>query len=327
MGRENRAWKRIKSVWKRNKSLVWIPLVLLFSLLWFVIPQYSRQADPDQACPPAPEAVRQPVLAKGIVPISLVLESAEGMTVNMWRDRAVRQRTIFLQASKSQTSRKETTLATLNKQMTFNTAKRPLERKELDGSIGPSQYSAISQVTGQKEIGLTVCLDPRYFSADPGTYVGSVRISGRAIQPVTVPLTVTLQYVGYQWVVWIIGIVTFFAGTFVVWAAGKKAAAAEAQEEKPLRSIWRDLRELGPWIANNYIGVVGGAIAATSVYLSKYWRSAPWGASAPEDWFALLGGMFTAYTATLTAASALLPSMPGRAPSEDVTGAGSRPGE
>jgi hypothetical protein len=166
------------------------------------------------------------------------------------------------------------------------------------------QYVALAEVTGQKEVGVTICVDPRGFDADPGTYVGSVRISARSIQPVTIPVSVTLQYPGYRWVVSVIGAVTFVAGSFTVWAAGKKV---ERKGEAP-KSVWKDIGELSGWIANNYIGVVAGAIAATSVFLAKYWRNSAWGANAPDDWFALLGSMYTAYTATLTAATAIVPA-------------------
>jgi hypothetical protein len=243
-------------------------------------------------------------LAKGVVAIPLILEKPEGVTVNLWRDRAIRNKTVFLQASKSEPPRSNTTFATLSKDTTFNVAKRPLERQQIDGNIGPVQYVALAQVTGQKEVGVTVCVDPRGFDADPGTYVGSVRISARSIQPVTVPVSVTLQYTGYRWVVAVIGAVTFVAGSFTVWAAGKKV---ERKGEAP-KSVWEDIGELSGWIADNYIGVVAGAIAAISVFLAKYWRNPAWGANAPDDWFALLGGMYTAYTATLTAATAIVPA-------------------
>ena len=111
----------------------------------------------------------------------------------------------------------------------------------------------------------------------------------------------SLQYPGYRWLVPVFGVVTFIGGSFLVWASHKRASYTAEKG-----SIWRDIGELPGWISNNYVGVAGGVIATISVFIAKYWRNGPWGASAPEDWFALLGGMFTAYTTTLTAATALV---------------------
>jgi hypothetical protein len=300
--------KIARGFWNVAKHFIW-PVVILGVFVggWLLVPEYGRGAGLSGACPSVPTLNPQPPLPKGIVPVPLILEQAEGVTVNLWRDRAIRNKTAFLQASKAQPTKSNTEFAALTKTTTFHVAKRPLERRELDGNIGPVQYVAVAQVTGQKEVSLTVCIDPSGFDADPGTYVGSVRISGRPIQPLTVPVTVTLQYPSYRWIVPLIGGLTLIAGSFTVWAAGKKAQ----QSGKPPRSVWKDIDQLSGWIADNYVGVVGGSITAISVFLAKYWRNPAWGANAPEDWFALLGSMFTAYTATLTAATALVsPSAP-----------------
>jgi hypothetical protein len=178
---------------------------------------------------------------------------------------------------------------------------RPLERQELDGTIGPFVYVSVADVTSRKEVRLTVCADASRSEIDAGTYVGSVRVAGRGIQPVTVPVAINLQYAGYRWIVPLLAVITFIGGSFIVWASHKRA-----RQDGPERSIWRDISELPGWIANNYVGVAGGVIAAVSVFIAKYWRNPPWGANAPEDWFALLGVMFTAYTTTLTAATAVV---------------------
>jgi hypothetical protein len=236
----------------------------------------------------------------------LILEESEGVTVNLGRDRGIQYRTVFLQVAKKTLPKGETRFAALSRETAFNVSTRPLERQELDGNIGSAQYVAIAKVTARKEIGLTICVDPTKFDGDPGTYVGRVRIESTVIQPITVPVTATLQYPGYRWVVPVFAVVTFLAGSFVVWASGKKAQkGASTTTEK--ESVWRDISELPAWILDNYVGVVAGAIAAISVFVAKYWRSPPWGAMAPEDWLALLGSVFTAYTASLTAASALVP--------------------
>jgi hypothetical protein len=161
-------------------------------------------------------------------------------------------------------------------------------------------------VTERKELGLTICVDPTRSDADPGTYVGSIRISSRFIQPVTVPVTGTLQQPGYRWIAPLFGVLTLLAGSFTVWDAGKKAQQG-ASSTPGVESVWKDLRQLPAWMLDNYVGVVAGAIDAISVFVAKYWRNPAWGARAPEDWLALLGSVFTAYTASLTAATAFVP--------------------
>lgn len=288
---------------KKTGLIALIAVVVILLGLWLLLPDYSKVAT-SAACPEAPAPPESPPLTEGVAPVPLILEKAEGVVVNFWRDRASQSRTVFLQVAKKSPPSGNTSFAILNSGTTFSVSERSLERQELDGVIGPAQYVATASVTSLKEISLTICVDPSQADIDPGTYSGSVRIVGGAIQPVTVPVSVTLQYPGYRWIVPVMSVVILLAGSFLVWAAGKKAAA----RERSTWTIWGDLSELPGWMANNYVGVVGGAIAAISVFIVKYWRTPPWGAKAPEDWFALLGSMFTAFTATLTAAAALIPA-------------------
>jgi hypothetical protein len=96
------------------------------------------------------------------------------------------------------------------------------------------------------------------------------------------------------------GIIVFLAGSFSVWASGRRP------DNKPIWKWEGALADLPRWLLYNYVGVVAGAIAAISVFLATYWHNPAWGAKAPDDWFALLGSTFTAFTATLAAASAVV---------------------
>jgi hypothetical protein len=97
----------------------------------------------------------------------------------------------------------------------------------------------------------------------------------------------TLQYAGYRWIVPVFAAAAFLAGSFLVWASGKKARGER---------VWAMLSQLPGWIADNYVGVVGGVVAAVGVFLAKYWRTPGWGAQAPEDWLALFGSASSART-------------------------------
>jgi hypothetical protein len=275
--------------------------------VWYALPDYSQVASTAQACPspsPAPALALAPRSSADTAPLPLSLEDPAGVVMNYWRDRSPHSRTAYLQVSKKQVPPSHETFAILRTGDLLSTSLRSLDRQESDGNIGPSRYSAFAQVTARKEVALTVCMDPSITDADPGTYVGSVRIGDRRVQPITVPVSVTLQYPGYRWIVPLFAVAALLAGSFLVWASHQKARHVE---------IWnvKALQELPGWIADNYVGVVGGIVAALGVFLSKYWRSPAWGANAPEDWIALFGSLFSAYTATLTAASALVPGRRG----------------
>jgi hypothetical protein len=284
------------------------PIVLLVVAVgalvafWYIPRDYSEVTGSPEPCSEPAAASEGTLLPEDVAPVPLILENTEGVLIDFWRDRGTHWRTVYLQAARKNPREGQARFAALEPGALLGVSERPLERQELNGNIGPGQYVATAKVTARKEVSLTICVDATGFEVDPGTYVGSVRIVGRGIQPVTVPVTVSLQYSGYRWIVPLLGVVTFIGGSFLVWASHMRASTTRERQ----RSIWRDIGELPGWIANNYVGVAGGAIATISVFIAKYWRTAPWGANAPEDWFALLGGMFTAYTTTLTAATALV---------------------
>jgi hypothetical protein len=287
--------------WLRGKKYTgWLALGTIMGVIvltWFAIPEYAQSAKSSDSCPPIqPIGDRPPRLAEGLAPAPLTLEKPEGVVINFSRDRSVHSKLVFLQVAKGSLPKGQRKLASPTEGTVFTVSQRPLERAELDGVIGSSQYVAVATVTRPREVGLSVCVDPTEFQVDPGTYTGSVTIRHPMIETITVPVSVTLQYPGYRWVVPLLAVVTFLAGSFFVWASHQRARSEE---------VWTKIGDLPGWLVKNYVGVTGGAIAAVSVFIAKEWRSPAWGAMAPEDWFALLGSLFTAYTATLTAATAI----------------------
>jgi hypothetical protein len=284
----------------------WIAMLLVLSLgtlVWLAVPNYARAAGSGDPCPEQPAPSPKPPRSPGIAPVPLVLEEPEGAAINFLRDRASHSRTVYLQVAKKNLAVGQEGFAKLKKNTYLTVNQRGLDRAELDGTIGPAQYTANAYVNARKEVAVTVCVDPARAGADPidpGTYVGSIQVVSREIQPVTIPITVTLQYPGYRWMVPLLAIVTLIAGSFVVWAH-------ETRSKEDDSDVWftERLQELPGWIARHYVGVFAGAIAAVGVFTASYWRSEAWGAKAPEDWLALLGAVFTAFTTALTAAAAI----------------------
>ncbi len=229
------------------------------------------------------------------VPTSLVPEDAAGLTINFGRDRDARERQLFLKPST------EGALAATGTNLFVK--KRPLVRQDVDGQIDPDAYTASVQVTGRKEVTVTVCVNPAAVALDPGTYEGSLRIEDPRIEDVTVPVTVTAQYQDYQWVVVLFGLVTLLVGSWFVWASGRRTAQKPVVEPGALK----DFRG---WALANVLGIGVGTIAASSAFIATYWRDMAWGDKAPEDWFTLLGAVFSAFTAGVAAGSASIPRTP-----------------
>lgn len=311
-----------RDLWCKFRHKAAASVVLLFGLAilvvaWFFLPDLAGAgrsipcAEPTETPSASPSATVSP--APPTAPVPLILEKPEGVVIDFGKDRGAHLRTVYLQVAKKTRPKGGVQFAKLIPESDVGVSERPLERQELEGHIGPKEYVATATVTDRKEVSLTICVDTSELQLDPGTYEGSVRLSGGDIQAVTVPVSVTLQYAGYRWIVPLLGVVTFLAGSFVVWASHKRASNTPEQT-----SIWRSINQLPGWIMGNYVGVAGGMIAMTSVFIARYWRTPAWGARAPEDWFALLGAMFTAFTTTLTAATAIVTPHPSAPKTSEV---------
>ena len=310
----------------------WIAIVLVLSLatlVWFSVPSYAGAAGSGEPCQAQPSPSPHPRRSPGIAPVPMVLEKPEGAVINFLRDRSSHRRTLYLQVAKKNLRAGQKAYAKLGRSTNLTVTRRALERVELDGTIGPAQYNVIANVNARKEVAVTVCLDPARAGADPidpGTYVGSVKVASREIQPVNVPVTMTLQYPGYRWMVPVLAIITLIGGSFVVWAHETKSKEEEVRARSRRRDettkddhdVWSvaSLQELPGWIVRHYVGVFAGAIAAIGVFTASYWRNVAWGAKAPEDWLALLGAVFTAYTTALTAAATVGPRKKANSPDD-----------
>lgn len=129
---------------------------------------------------------------------------------------------------------------------------------------------------------------------DPGSYAGSVTIDdSRLSAPVTVPITVTMQYTNGVFLLWL-----FFAavipGAWCVWVLRTKRDGTEI-------AVNLDFLK---WVGtvNGLVAVVAGGIAAFAVYTAVYLRDPTWGSSALQP-LTLYGGMFSAFVTTSGLAS------------------------
>jgi hypothetical protein len=295
-----RARARITTGSRRWTKWAAVAFVAAGCILLFALPSVLAA---DVTCPTYTPPTSQPVLGEGVAPVPLILDAPEGVIIELGRERNPQVMLFSLSVGKKKLQKGQTEFATLPEDSEFVISTRPLKRDELYGSIAPELYVAVANVTvPNKEITLTICIDPAEARPDAGTYVGSIKLRNPAIEDLAVPVTVRVQNLAYPAIAIWFGLITVIAGTFFVWASGKREKDQHIWREPGEESV---VRQIVKWAFRNYAGVGAGAIAAITVFVAKYWRDPAWGAKAPEDWFALLGALFTAYTATLTTAAAV----------------------
>lgn len=221
-------------------------------------------------------------------PLALNPESTAGINIAFGRTRVTPSEIFYLSPEDGFLT---------DRDIPLNLRKRPLRRQEVTGAIMPGDYEAVALITGAAEVTLRLCVPASTaIDVDPGTYTGGVVIADRRVETTNVAVTVSLQYRSFEWFTIIFGVMVLLLGAGSVWAAGRRAKSGDVFEDD-----WH--RDFGRWFVANLIAVALGAIAATSAWVASYWRNPSWGAKAPEDWFTLLGAMFAAFTAAVTAAS------------------------
>jgi len=273
-------------------------LALIGASLWAL---GIKAAAATTGCPPAP--IFLPSSEEQAPLVTLVPDQAQGLSMSFGRSRAAKSREFFLtpKLKKRKGVKSELppgTFLPLPVGTVLKLDMRPLERQEVDGEISPGpNYVAFAQVSDTKEVTVSVCIDPTGADVDPGTYVGSVRITDGRVEEVTVPITVTFQYPNYPLLISLI-VVLLAGGSWYVWATSQRITGHDV-----LEGDWVD-RFLG-WLGHNIVAFIPATIAAGGAFLAAYWRNPAWGARAPEDWFTLLGATFAAFSATLAGAASI----------------------
>lgn len=268
----------------------WFIAVLLVVLAMTAIASGLRHADPSDSSHECrlKKVERPPYPSRPQNRLTLNPESAAGINIPFGRTRSMPSEIFYLSPEDGFLQ---------DRDIPLNLRKRPLRRQEVAGTIMPGEYEAVALVRGAAEVALRLCVpSSTAVDVDPGTYTGGVVIADRRVETTNVAVTVSLQYRSFWWFTILFGIAVLVFGAGSVWAAGRRAKNGSVFADGWRRDLWR-------WLHANLIALGLGGIAATSAWIASYWRNPSWGAKAPEDWFTLLGTMFAAFTAAVTAAS------------------------
>lgn len=179
-------------------------------------------------------------------------------------------------------------------------------RRDDDGRLSSERVVPNATVFG-RTVQLVLCLgrgDARL--GDPGLYRGSVTLDdSRLANSVTVPITVTMQFV-HGAVLWWLFLPIVVPGTWVLWVL-----RTQRNSDAPalaFREIWRWI-----WKVGGVGSVVSGTVAAVGVYIGTYVRDQTWGSSALQP-VTLFGAMFSAFITTAGLTQLTHGKMTGQAP-------------
>jgi hypothetical protein len=165
-----------------------------------------------------------------------------------------------------------------------------------DASLNPNDIAVNAKRVG-KVLVLSVCFDRNVINqplGDPGSYSGSVTVDdSRLSSPVIVPLTVTLQYSNWAFLLWL-----YFAaaipGIWCVWVLRSGRNGTDSALSLEFFTWARTVSGL--------VALVAGGIAAFAVFTAVYLRDPTWGYSGLQP-VTLYGGMFSAFVTTSGLAS------------------------
>lgn len=227
------------------------------------------------ATPPGPATVRSQTPGTG------AMKLREGQTTRVAFGRSVSAKvvTVYLDLTGSVATPGTALLTRID---TF--------RRPDDGQLRSDLIVPKAVVTGRTVI-LTVCFGRVHdHLGDPGTYSGSITIDDpRLTTAVTVPFTVTMQYLHESVLLWLL-LLAMVPGTWVLWVVHTSRKPAQRAVDAP---------EMGRWLISveGVVSVAAGGVAATSVFIGTYLRDPTWGSSALQP-ITLYGAMFSAFVTT-----------------------------
>lgn len=166
-----------------------------------------------------------------------------------------------------------------------------------DAPLSPAEIHAKAERVGTTLL-VSVCFtrtgSTQTNLGDPGSYLGSVTVDdGRLTTPVTIPMTVTMQYTNGVFLLWLL-LGAIVPGAWCIWVIRKKRGNGS-------RAFSTDFFNWA-FSIDGVIAIVVGSVTAFSVYMAVYLRDPTWGSSALQP-LTLYGSMFSAFVTTSGLAS------------------------
>ena len=244
------------------------------------------RAAPQASCAVLPASVSAPdpgLLGKNSQLVTAKLESGQVEEVDFGRSVTSRAVTVYLDLSSIPSG-----------SAYFHVRINPFARSD-DAMLRPQNIVASAERDGTTLL-LNVCFNRNGGRntnlGDPGSYAGSVTIDdSRLSSPVSVPVTVTMQYPNGVFLLWLY-FGAIIPGAWCMWVI---------REKRDGDALSRDFPAWAKSI-DGVVAIVAGSVSAFAVYIAVYLRDPTWGSSALQP-LTLYGGMFSAFVTTSGLAS------------------------
>lgn len=273
---------------KRTNWLKWLASVLVVVIALLVFPvwwQLSKANQPAATSCKLPGKPLQakgspPPLPKGVKPAKLILVSGQTTTLEFYR--ALTAKTLTIQYAINGNIRD----VGANRYPDLQVAD-PLGFSRSDQTPIPGTQVKVAAWYQNGRVLLKVCVNRSHSTlAPPGLYQGTVSIVDPRVDPVNVPVSITLSYPSWQWIMELLALAALL-GAWYIWVLQDKKVKGKTPFEQ-----FRDF--CGSMVGLLSIGA--GVVAAFSVYNATYLNSATWGSTSGQV-FALFGAMFSAFLA------------------------------
>jgi hypothetical protein len=276
--------------WRRWLLLVF-PAIVFIVLVILSFPDlanaFSGSVTQVNCPPPALTPGKSVQGSAGIGSLAAKLRPGQREEVDFGRSMGARSVTLDLDLSRS-----------LPRPTRFHVIVNPFTRADDASLQDPGRNIVASAVSDERLLLLNVCFkrsgNRQTTLGDPGSYTGSVTIDdSRLVAPVTVPITVTMQFPNGVFLIWLFAGV-IIPGAWCLWVIKDKPTSTD--------------NALGPnfvkWLItiNGVVAVVSGSVAAFAVYVAVYLRNPTWDGSALRV-LTLYGSMFSAFVTTAGIAS------------------------
>jgi hypothetical protein len=147
----------------------------------------------------------------------------------------------------------------------------------------------------KRHLKIDLCLDPK--AAHAGEYVGAVELAGPGIDPVQIPMVVTIQDRASVGLAVFLTVMAIVSGAFYRWAVNR-----------PEGKLAKDLKEFGRYVISHYLNAGVAFVAGFGAAYAIYAKNLTFGAKPLEDQVTLLTAVFAAVVTVMT------PAKPGVTP-------------